>query len=307
MSLKKAIKNKLWIAKNFGLAAFSRRKDLILKIRKSKLVKDPFPHLLVENFFPPAVFDALTNLDEVKITGNQDIDLIENLIASGWAPIIFPGCTTEVQEYLDYRNTGRINGNRPDICEGFGMAFRLGDNQCSIVDEINAFLKSDEFAKELASKLEISLQNDMNLDAGFQKYLDGYEISPHPDIRKKLATFMININTDPASERRHHHTELLEFDFAYKKVLDFWNENPLSDRTWVPWHWCRSKFSHFQNNSLIAFAPSNETLHAVKADYPHFDHQRTQFYGNLWQKESSCIENPDYVELASRLSIDIDH
>ena len=49
--------------------------------------------------------------------------------------------------------------------------------------------------KNEQEKFGIEYQN-CNIDGGIQKYLDGYELSPHPDIRLKAATFMVNINPD---------------------------------------------------------------------------------------------------------------
>jgi hypothetical protein len=136
----------------------------------------------------------------------------------------------------------------------------------------------------LAKKFGIDM-DDVFYDAGIQKYLDGYEISPHPDIRKKALTYMVNINPGDKSERSGHHTHYLTFKDAYKYVEAYWKGNPNKDRCWVPWDWCETKKIQTENNSIVIFSPDNNTMHGVKAVYDHLAYQRTQLYGNLWYHE----------------------
>ena len=215
----------------------------------------------------------------------------------GWKTIMFPGCTVEKSAYLEYRKTGQIGDNTPEMCEGFGIALRLERNQDEFLDEYINFFNSEEFINSISNKFNINRTNKETIDSGLQKYLDGYEISPHPDIRKKLLTFMINVNTNINSEEINHHTHLLNLRKEYLNINKFWEENPLSDRTWLPWDWCQTSFLHKQNNSLIAFPPCNESIHAVKAFYNHLNDQRTQFYGNLWLEKSPCNSMPDHKYL----------
>jgi len=124
------------------------------------------------------------------------------------------------------------------------------------------------------------------IETAIQKYLHGYEISPHPDIRKKCLTYMLNINTSHESEQIPIHTYLLKFKPERQYVYDFWKYNTEVDRCWVPWNWCESELEMNRNNSLIIFSPSYDTFHAVKLRYDQFKFQRTQIYGNLWFDES---------------------
>ena len=145
------------------------------------------------------------------------------------------------------------------------------------------FLISDDFNKAIAEKLNINFK-DCLIDGGIQKYLDGYEISPHPDTRSKAATFMVNINPTEESEKLDHHTHYMKFKKAYSYIEEFWEGNPDVDRAWVPWDWATTVKQQFKNNSIVLFSPSNSTLHSVKANYDHLITQRTQLYGNLWFK-----------------------
>ena len=44
------------------------------------------------------------------------------------------------------------------------------------------------------------------------------------------------------------------------------------------------------NNSIVIFSPHSESMHAVKANYDHLRHQRTQMYGKLWYRSHTLAE-----------------
>ena len=66
----------------------------------------------------------------------------------------------------------------------------------------------------------------------------------------------------------------------------------------MPWDWCEVQKTQTENNSIVIFSPSNDTLHAVKADYNHLTYQRTQLYGNLWYSRVACDSTPPWEALA---------
>jgi hypothetical protein len=131
-------------------------------------------------------------------------------------------------------------------------------------------------------------------DNGLQKYLDGYEISPHPDIRQKALTYMININPSASSEKLYFHTHYLRFTSEWKYIEEYWRGHPEHDRCWVPWDWCESVKIQTRNNSIVMFSPSDSTLHAIRTSYDHLSTQRTQFYGNLWYRTSNTTGKPNW-------------
>ena len=145
--------------------------------------------------------------------------------------------------------------------------------------------------------LDIGYYEDCLIDGGIQKYLDGYEISPHPDTRKKAATFMVNINPTDKSEKLNHHTHYLKFKKTYSYVEEFWKGNLDIDRAWVPWEWAETVKQQSKNNSIVLFSPSDDTLHGVKASYNHLTTQRTQLYGNLWYKLSPAKKTLEWERL----------
>jgi hypothetical protein len=164
------------------------------------------------------------------------------------------------------------------------MTLRLTEARTDIIRELKAFLESEAFNRALAEKFGLPFE-ETHADNGIQKYLDGYEISPHPDVRRKALTYMVNINPHRDAEARDHHTHYMKFKDRYAYIEQFWAGNPDVDRCWVPWTWCDSVSEQRANNSIVIFAPGDDTLHAVKASYDHLGAQRTQLYGNLWYKE----------------------
>jgi hypothetical protein len=259
---------------------------IIRNIEEASFSEVPFRHIYLENFLSQEHFSALINSPEISIPAQySDKSLFNALFDKGYKIIHFPGCVTDQDKYLDWHENRSRTREIHSACEGFGITFRLMAPQSEILKDLKNFLASEEVNEALAKKFEIDFLETL-ADNGIQKYLDGYEISPHPDIRKKALTYMVNINPREGSERINHHTHYLSLLPQYSYVQKFWENNPDCQRCWVPWKWCETVFVQGENNSIVIFAPSNDTLHAVKASYDHLDGQRTQLYGNLWFKNS---------------------
>ena len=227
-------------------------------------------------------------------------NLFQKLFESGYKIIDFPGCIIDKDKYLDWHKQKHAQRRQNNsACEGFGITLRLTQAVSPIIAELMEFLGSSEFQSVLAEKFSIRL-DDVFYDAGIQKYLDGYEISPHPDIRKKALTYMVNINPYPGSSEQDHHTHYLKFREQYKYVRAYWEGNLTLDRCWVPWDWCEIEKTQRENNSIVVFSPSNETMHGVKARYNHLVGQRTQLYGNLWYHKSNTVGAPEWEDFRFR-------
>jgi len=259
---------------------------LLRKIKRSKFKNYPFKHTYIENFFNHHDFKKITSSKEICLKNlKSDNDLFNNLFNNNYKIINFPGCITNQTKYINWhKNKKKYNLKNNSACESAGMTLRL-DPKNYFLKKISAFFNGKIFNKVIAKKFNINF-SDCYIDGGIQKYLDGYEISPHPDLRKKALTFMININPNENSKNRNHHTHYLKFKKDKEYIKYFWEGNPDAERPWLPWNYCESVFTQKKNNSIVIFSPSNDTLHAVKADYNHLVGQRTQLYGNLWFKNS---------------------
>jgi hypothetical protein len=253
---------------------------LLDKVQAAQFDNEPFRHLEIANFLSAEHFKALTQDTQVMLPPSRDTaDLLDLLERTGYSIIPFPGCVTSKRDYLSFLEAKRESRIHP-ATEGCGIVYRLTHCRSDLIFDFNAFLTSERFQSVLAEKFEISA--DTQIDAGVQKYLRGYEISPHPDIRRKALTWMLNLNPGPDSEHLAFHTHYLRLKPQWQFIAEFWKGNPEVDRDWLPWSWCETVKQQRANNSIVIFSPSDDTLHAVKADYDHLKVQRTQFYGNLW-------------------------
>ena len=276
---------------------------LINRLSKAKFESDPFKHIYLENFFADKDFQEIVSSPEIASPEvSNDLELLESLEKMGYKTINFPGAITDKKKYIQWhQNKTPIQS---DYLEGYGLVMRLYDPTTPIIVELNDFLDSPAWNTAIANKFGIDKKSIVN-DNGIQKYLDGYEISPHPDIRSKAATFMVNINPSPISEGANHHTHYMKFTQERQYVKSFWEHNRDIQRCWVPWSWGETKMQQVKNNSAVFFAPNDDTLHAVKADYNHLLTQRTQLYGNLWYKNGGSYtpQNWKNIDLRTHSSI----
>ena len=257
------------------------------KIKNTKLIKAPFELLYIENFLDEDIFKNLIAEPEINVSEktNNDNLLISKLENKNYEIISFPGTTANKEDYINWRKSEK---NKNDgLCEGIGLTFRLKESNSRNISNILKFFESEDLFNILNEKFESNWTKEKYYyDGGIQKYLDGYEISPHPDIRKKYLTWMLNINPFENSENEIIHTQYLETKKAKKYIDSFFKHNDSIDRCWIPWDWCKSVFSQKKNNSLVIFSPSHDTYHSIKCNYNHFKGQRTQIYGNLWYEKN---------------------
>lgn len=260
-----------------------RKFDYILeKIKEAKFLTNPFDFLYIEDFLTEEDFEEIVTDEQVKFpTFNKIEQLLEHLRNQNYKQVVFPGCTTSIDEYLGwyYGKSKTTLAHTKGLTEGFGMVYRLDKYRNTKIADLMQFLNSPIFVDTLMKKF--SKQGKTRVETAIQKYLTGYEISPHPDIRSKCLTYMLNINT-VFDEEENIYTNFMKFKQDYKEIYDFWRNNPSYERSWVPWNWCDTVFSHKKNNSITIFAPNNRTLHSVKLEYDCLPFQRNQIYGNLW-------------------------
>ena len=266
---------------------------LLEKIEAAPWIDEPFRHLEIRDFLSDEHFDAIVRSPQIKLDQVRSTEeLLDSIERHGYRIIQFPGCVTSKEEYLKWFNTG--SGRKwHGATEGFGIVYRLVDYREPILEQLDAFMQSEPVRELLVRKFGIS--RPVEIDAGIQKYLHGYEISPHPDIRRKALTWMLNLNPGVDSESADFHTHYLKFKDRWSFISEFWRGNPQLERDWLPWEWCDTVKRQPKNNSIVFFSPANDTLHAVKASYDHLQTQRTQLYGNLWY-EVQRLPKAEYRE-----------
>ena len=253
---------------------------LLARISDAPFLERPFRHLLIEDFLSPGHLERVTRCSQLALPPQQSSEaLIAALEEAGFGVQAFPGCTTDVADYLRRleRNDWPVDKAK---LEGYGLTFRLNRIDEPLLARLVAFLNGDAFHKALEAKFGIRRPN--RIETAVQKYLAGYEISPHPDIRSKCLTYLLNINTNPQADRAAIHTHLLSFKPEWAFIYDYWETHPQYDRCWVPWDWCTTEKTVSANNSVVLFHTHERSLHAIKLRYDHTRYQRTQIYGNLW-------------------------
>lgn len=230
---------------------------IIKKIEEAEIIVKPFPHIVISNF--------LEDDDLIDILDNIDIDNL-NVIDKKYKLVQYPGAKTTTEE-LTKRPTG------------VGLVYALKEEYSKNNIKLNTILDSDEFKQTLMKKLNIPTNIDGWNVYQINKDLNGYEISPHPDITGKVITYQLNLsNTDI----------LNNFDLGTKfhiikpEYLKYINElSKQRKRPWGKWEWFNEgKSIPYQKNTFMAFAPSDISYHSVKLEnYPQQKHQRTMLRG----------------------------
>ena len=195
---------------------------LLDKIQACPFEEAPFRHIEVLDFFSTPHFSEIVACQEVAISvPNDDRALIDKLQTFGYVAIPFPGTTQNIDAYLKWRAGEGAHDNN-DTCEGFGITFRLVQFRNTLLEDLSAFFASSDFLGCVADKFRIDLDG-VRLDNGLQKYLHGYEISPHPDIRLKALTYMVNVNPGVGSEAKTIHTHYMSFKDEFRYVQEYWS------------------------------------------------------------------------------------
>ena len=266
------------------------------KIKNAEFKKEPFKHLLIENVLKEEHLEIILADKQIHFEPVQDTEtLIDVLQKKDYVVQNFPGCTTDLEEYLHhYNNNSFPYGRKGTPIESYGVTFRLSKIQNNLIRELTDYLNGQEFKQTLEEKFEIV--KETRIITAIQKNLSHYEISPHPDVREKQLTYLLNINKDSSIDEQQVHTNLLKFKPEWEFVKDYWNENHQKNTTWVPWDWCETKVVTNKNNSIVLFKPSVDTLHAVRMIYDHTKFQRTQLYGNLMGLDN-IVEPMNYRDL----------
>lgn len=308
---------------------------ILEKIKNAEFLTEPFKHIEINNLFKEGDFKKIIESQEIATKkASSDDELIDILLSQGYEVVNFFGATVDRKKYVEWHKDKDKKKFVDLFLKGFqdldgpantldrlsfldlpregsstlgplltinsaGMVFRLKSQKSEAMVTLKEFFNSEEWCNCIAEKFNID-RSYCSYDFGVQKYLDGYGMKPHPDVRQKTLTFLMNINPNPSSIDEDHHTSLFKFKPEWKYVQRFWEENPSCDRSWVPWDWCEKVKVHNANNSIIFYVPSNDTLHGVKTNYDHKIYQRTQLYGNMLYHASPATSRVSWQDLSAK-------
>jgi len=258
---------------------------IIEKVKTATFISDPYPHLYIKDFISEEHLDII--LKDTQIHFKEvftDDELYNELINQDYKIQQFPGCANDWNTYKKLlQDKDKVCIENSDLVESMGITFRLDyqDITSDIIKELVEFMNGDKFHQTLKDKF--GLVDKTNIISAIQKNLNRYEISPHPDIRRKALTYLLNINKDKSIEFEDVHTHMLEFKKKDDSLIKYWVENLDKERQWTSWDRCNTIKICSKNNTMLVLAPQSNppTLHGVKLNYDHKKFQRTQIYGNL--------------------------
>ena len=262
--------------------SFDKFRYIAEKILDSNIEEYPFKHVVIEDLLSEEHLDMILNDSQIHFDEVENTEeLIETLFRKNYAVQTFPGCITDPVEYIQrYNNNDFPIGKGKDLpIEAFGITFRLTQYNNPLIKELVEYMNGVEFKDALVRKFDLKFET--SIVTAIQKNLSHYEISPHPDVREKGLTYLLNINKDSSIDNEPVHTHLLKFKKEWEFIYDYWKTNLSENRCWVPWDWCDTAKMTNKNNSIVIFSPDIDTLHGVKLNYDHTKFQRTQLYGNL--------------------------
>jgi len=266
----------LWAPKTIMQNKFSYISE---KIMMAEFCSDPFEHIIIDNFLSDEHFNLIVNSDQVKLPEFNNLkELVNHIVNSGYDLRTFPGASYSIETYIESLETGDWDIDKRKM-SALGLVFKLNKFKNPLMAELFDYLNSKQFHDCLKEKFSVSRKT--KISTSLQKYLDKFELSPHPDTVNKCLTYLVNINTIENIEGVEMFTHLLDFKPERKYIGEYWKHNTQYDRDWLPWDWCDIKKTVNKNNSLVMFAPTYKSLHAVKCNFNHLKFQRNLIYGNL--------------------------
>ncbi len=240
----------------------SLRRHIEQRFNSASLVHLPFPHLIIEDFFPPDVYQTI--LDANPFPRNRGTEWISAAVAP----------TKTVTPYWARK---QINFHRNEIFQaapaqqGFWEAIK----QCFLADDWFAKLivaaYPDYFLLrfgEIAATSEFS--GLLNKELFLQRHEPGFYIGPHTDIPTRIATCIFAFADRPGFEE--YGTQLCV------------HRNPLV-RCWgndhhKPDDFVIRKVAPYRPNNFLLFFKTRQSFHAVKAIDSAVPNQR---YGMQFQ------------------------
>ncbi len=263
---------------------------LLDKINNAKIVKYPFEHIYIENFFNKKHLDIILKNKDIHFDECENLNELLEKLNKNYKIVSNPGCVTNIYNYIKQINN--YVGNTNKTINSSGIAFQYNERDENIKN-IMEFIRNKNFKESLLNVFNIkNIDYDSNSPGRLTKQLSGYQISPHPDVKETLVSILININKDDSINKYDVHTKLHILKDEFKYIYDYWNNHPEINRNWLPWEYTTPVFNNNKNNTLIAWSPNSHTLHSIKCFYNHLKFQRTVIYSDIINKNVNCYLPP---------------
>jgi hypothetical protein len=148
--------------------------------------------------------------------------------------------------------------------------------------EVYGFLRSAKFASILLKKFNIS-KNGVS-DLFLHKDLENFEFRPHRDTHSKLVTYLFYLPEDSSLSQLGTHMLVPKKGVVIKKTTEH--------QDWELFE--TVKMSEYVPNSFFAFAPHENSFHAVKIDFPEDSvKKRDTIRGFVFNKDAE--DYPEYL------------
>ncbi len=254
------------------------------KIEAASIDRVPFPHLIVEQLLPEAMYQAVLNaIDD----------------ASQF-------------ERVDYPGTGF--GTRGKAYHDYGLAYVGLPEAQGVLGDLHAAFASNHVARALLKKFSTPLDDgvmtiplekhqffahgatDFTSVFDIQVDLPGYAIAPHPDVPSKIITFQLYLTKDDAladlgtmlcepkdlRATRGRSPVVQSIGQVLNHLPHRWGINRRVEKSriglrfgvganssWFPWEWFRiAKVARAMPNNFLAFPPHGRSFHAVDLRIP---------------------------------------
>ncbi len=161
----------------------------------------------------------------------------------------------------------------------------LDDEKKLFWEQIYAFLRSGDFANILLKKFNVS-KNGVS-DLFLHKDLENFEIRPHCDVFSKLITYMFYLPKDSSLPQLG--TQMLVPNDGYVKAS---GEDERKHQDWE--NFTTVKIAEYIPNSFFAFAPNENSFHAIKVNFPeNSTKERDTIRGFVFDKDAK--DYPEYL------------
>jgi len=156
----------------------------------------------------------------------------------------------------------------------------LDEEEKKFWKEVHDSLRSDEFASILLKKFNVSGKGVSDLF--LHKDLENFEFRPHRDTHSKLVTYLFYLPKDSSLSQLGTHILVPKKGVVIKKTTEH--------QDWELFE--TVKMSEYVPNSFFAFAPHENSFHAVKIDFPEDSvKERNTIRGFVFNKDAE-----DYQE-----------
>lgn len=233
------------------------------KIAEAQLEQSPFPHLVIENFFPEDVFRQMLDYNPFRQNVGEE-----------W---LTKGASANVSSRTPYHARKQINFH-------VGQPFEAPPEQRQFWDELTqCFLGGDWFPDLIRSKYPEyfrlrfgDLVDDQDFSALFrrefflQRHEPGYYIGPHTDIATRVFTCIFSFADQPGFER--FGTELLA---PADRLSRCWGNDHYGFEGFEV-----KKVAPYSPNNFLLFFKTRHSFHSVQAIDEAVPNQR---YGMQFQ------------------------